>query len=52
MIYLDYNATAPLSAAAREAMQPFLDERFGNPSSVHAAGRLARFVSILTAHPE
>jgi len=42
MIYLDYNATTPLCAAALEAMQPFLDRHFGNPSSVHAAGREAR----------
>jgi len=42
MVYLDYNATTPLSAAAREAMRPFLEEHFGNPSSVHAAGREAR----------
>jgi cysteine desulfurase len=42
MIYLDYNATTPLCAAAREAMEPFLTEHFGNPSSIHAAGREAR----------
>ncbi len=42
MVYLDYNATAPLTAAAREAMLPFLDGEFGNPSSIHAAGRRAR----------
>lgn len=42
MIYLDYNATTPLSAAARRAMQPFLEEHFGNPSSVHRAGRETR----------
>src|ERR1051326_1640076 len=42
VIYLDYNATTPLSAIAREAMRPFLEEYFGNPSSVHAAGREAR----------
>ena len=42
MVYLDHNATTPLSAAAREAMRPFLKEYFGNPSSVHAAGREAR----------
>jgi cysteine desulfurase len=42
MIYLDYNATTPLCDAAREAMLPFLDRKFGNPSSVHAAGREAR----------
>jgi cysteine desulfurase len=42
MIYLDYNATTPLCDAAREAMLPYLDGYFGNPSSVHAAGREAR----------
>ena len=42
MIYLDYNATTPLCAPARAAMQPYLDEHFGNPSSIHAAGREAR----------
>lgn len=42
MIYLDYNATTPLCEAAREAMMPYLNRYFGNPSSVHAAGREAR----------
>src|SRR3954470_1246131 len=42
MIYLDYNATTPLCAAAREAMEPFLTRHHGNPSSVHAAGRETR----------
>src|SRR2546423_3839816 len=42
MIYLDYNATTPLGAAAREAMEPFLTRHYGNPSSVHLAGREAR----------
>ena len=42
MIYLDYNATTPLCESARTAMLPFLGEKFGNPSSVHAAGREAR----------
>jgi cysteine desulfurase len=42
MIYLDYNATTPLCDAAREAMLPYLNGKFGNPSSVHAAGREAR----------
>jgi cysteine desulfurase len=42
MVYLDYNATTPLCDAAREAMLPYLDRLFGNPSSVHAAGRAAR----------
>jgi cysteine desulfurase len=39
--YLDWNATAPLRPAAREAMLAAL-ALFGNPSSVHAEGREAR----------
>jgi cysteine desulfurase len=42
MIYLDHNATAPLAPEAMEAMLPFLTRHFGNPSSIHAAGREAR----------
>ena len=42
MIYLDNNATTPLDPRVREAMLPFLGEKFGNPSSPHAAGRAAR----------
>lgn len=42
MVYLDYNATAPLVPEARDAMLPFLDGESGNPSSIHAAGRRAR----------
>jgi cysteine desulfurase len=41
-IYLDYNATTPLDPAVVEAMEPFLRERFGNPSSAHVYGRMAR----------
>jgi cysteine desulfurase len=42
MIYLDYNATTPLDPEIRQAMLPFLGPLFGNPSSVHSAGRAAR----------
>jgi cysteine desulfurase len=42
MIYFDYNATTPLCDPAREAMLPYLNRHFGNPSSIHAAGREAR----------
>ena len=42
MIYLDYNATTPLCDEARNAMLPYLGRHFGNPSSVHSAGREAR----------
>jgi cysteine desulfurase len=42
VIYLDYNATTPLAAEAMEAMLPYLREHYGNPSSIHGAGRAAR----------
>src|SRR6266446_1068509 len=38
-IYLDYNATTPLDPAVVEAMLPFLQTNFGNPSSAHEFGR-------------
>jgi len=37
-IYLDYNATSPLDPAVVEAMRPYLQTHFGNPSSSHAFG--------------
>ncbi|TNF30965.1 MAG: cysteine desulfurase [Deltaproteobacteria bacterium] len=43
-IYLDYNATTPLLAAARDAILAALDGGFGNPSSKHWAGRAAHTV--------
>jgi cysteine desulfurase len=42
MIYLDYNATTPLAPEALAEMRPFLEQHFGNPSSIHAAGRETR----------
>lgn len=41
MIYLDYQATTPLAPEARSAMEPYLDEKFGNPHSPHRPGREA-----------
>jgi cysteine desulfurase len=41
-IYLDYNATTPLCSPALAAMLPYLENHFGNPSSVHAFGRETR----------
>lgn len=42
MIYLDYQATTPLAPEARQAMLPYLDEKFGNPHSAHRLGREAK----------
>ncbi|CAO3417557.1 cysteine desulfurase family protein [Azospirillum argentinense] len=42
MIYLDNNATTPLAPEVREAMLPHLSGEFGNPSSPHAAGMVAK----------
>ena len=42
MVYLDHAATTPLRPEAREAMLPFLGERFGNPSGHYEAGRVAQ----------
>jgi len=41
-IYLDNAATTLVREEVREAMLPFLGERYGNPSSVHRWGREAR----------
>ena len=41
-IYLDNNATTPMFPEVWAAMQPFLAENFGNPSSAHQHGRRAR----------
>lgn len=38
-IYLDYNATTPVRPQVLEAMLPYYRDQFGNPSSVHWAGR-------------
>lgn len=60
MIYLDYNATTPLAPEALAAMEPYLGQHFGNPSSIHQAGRIGRaaiddardrFASLLGARP-
>jgi cysteine desulfurase len=42
LIYLDYNATTPLAPEAMEVMLPYLREHYGNPSSIHGAGRATR----------
>jgi cysteine desulfurase len=41
-IYFDHNATTPLHPKVWQAMQPFLTNVFGNPSSLHTEGLQAR----------
>jgi len=44
-IYLDYNATTPIDPAVANAMEPFLREFFGNPSSSHYYGAQTRLAT-------
>ncbi|MDX2190152.1 MAG: cysteine desulfurase family protein [Bacteroidota bacterium] len=41
-IYLDNAATTPLDPEVKEAMMPYFETYFGNPSSIHTYGREAR----------
>ncbi len=40
-IYLDYNATTPIASQVADAIEPYLRQHFGNPSSNHIYGRTA-----------
>ena len=59
-IYADNAATTKMSHAAIDAMLPYLDDIYGNPSSLHSAGQRAnealvnareRVAKVLGAHP-
>lgn len=41
-IYLDNNATTPVHSEVLDEMLPYLRDEFGNPSSIHWAGRKPR----------
>ena len=41
-VYFDHNATTPVHPEVAEAVRPYLGELFGNPSSIHWAGRDVR----------
>ncbi len=40
-VYLDNAATTKMSSTAMEAMLPYMDTVYGNPSSLHSAGQAA-----------
>ncbi|MHB1505651.1 MAG: cysteine desulfurase family protein [Sulfobacillus sp.] len=42
MHYLDHAATTPLDPRVKDAMLPYLDHAFGNPSSIHRLGQEAK----------
>ncbi len=41
-VYLDHSATTPLRDEVLQAMAPYFQERYGNPSSLHSWGRETR----------
>jgi cysteine desulfurase NifS/selenium donor protein len=41
-VYLDYNATTPVHPEVAEAIRPYFEKFFGNPSSAHLFGAEAR----------
>ena len=51
VIYLDNNATTAIAPEVREAMAPFLDAYYGNPSSIHTfGGQVAKHVEEARRH--
>jgi cysteine desulfurase len=42
MLYLDHAATTAVRRETREAMAPFFDDAFGNPSGMHAVSQRAK----------
>jgi len=59
-IYLDNAATTPLDPLVLEAMMPYMQDKFGNPSTIYSYGRETRLAieqarksvaKILNAHP-
>lgn len=60
-VYADNNATTPVDPKVKEAMIPYLGDKYGNPNSLHEKGKEARdavetarekVASLLNARPE
>ena len=43
-IYFDNAATTPIDPIVVEAMIPVMEQNYGNPSSIHSDGRVARSI--------
>lgn len=41
-VYLDYAATTPIDSRVLKTMEPYLKDKYGNPSSIHTFGQEAR----------
>ena len=41
-VYLDNNATTPITPEVNEALKPYLTDYYANPSSLHKSGQLVR----------
>ena len=38
-VYMDYSASSPVDERVLQEMTPYFSDKFGNPSSLHSAGR-------------
>lgn len=44
IVYMDYGSSSPVDSRVLDAMKPYFDKEFANPSSIHPAGRSAKKV--------
>jgi cysteine desulfurase len=60
-IYLDFNATTPIASEVADEMRPYIDNYFGNPSSIHSYGIKSKLgiekarkqvAALINCHPE
>jgi len=41
-VYMDYSSASPVDPRVLDAMMPYFSENFGNPTSIHPVGRIAK----------